>query len=314
LEEPLLPKNQSTNSTGKSPHWWADPYLWGFILLFGIALIASPVLLTEWLSVILFSLGTIPAVALVIFLTRKQSPFTLEIPRPAVECWAVAGWYVCYMILSTLMKGGGVLADEFPKWLWFVILPVLLLWIVSRRSRNLKVTLQSVGLHRQGLGRALLLGLSAFVVLLPFIIMSMPSPQIEKLHDVFQEPFRAMIIIPVSLLLSLFTAGFTEEVFFRGILQSRLAKAIGSEMRSCLLTAFLFGIYHLPYAYFLTSWQTHGNLLWSVTSVLTEQMVGSLILGVLWMRTRNLAASILVHSLINVIPIMTAFNFNIRFG
>ena len=308
----LPPKIEQIQPSTKPHRWWRDPFLWGFIIIFAAAFAALPDLSAEWLSTILIPLATILAVALVVFLSRKHSPAALEIPRPAMEWWSVFGWYAGFMILSVITKGSGILSNDIAKWLWFVILPLGLLWFGRGSSCNLTTFLRSVGLHRQGLGKALLLGLLAFVILLPFILMSMPSSQLTKIHDIFQQPLQAVVIMPLSFLLLLFTAGFTEEVFFRGILQSHLAKLMRSEMRSCLITAFLFGIYHLPYAYFLSDRPPHGNLVWAVASVVTEQMIAGLILGVLWMRTRNLGSSILLHTLIDLLPAMTMLHLVIR--
>jgi membrane protease YdiL (CAAX protease family) len=85
-----------------------------------------------------------------------------------------------------------------------------------------------------------------------------------------------------------------------------------SELRSCLIIAVLFGLYHLPYAYFSADWQSHGNLGWALAGVLTEQTIAGLILGVLWIRTRNLGSSILLHALIDLLPAMTMLHFTIR--
>lgn len=142
----------------------------------------------------------------------------------------------------------------------------------------------------------------------PAIIVSLPTTQTDKLQDLLNYPMKLVVIIPVGFILMFATAGFTEEVFFRGILQARLSSWLGSDIRGCLLTAFLFGLYHLPYAFFDVSWPTYGNLLWALTTVITEQMVAGLLLGVLWMRTRNLGASVLSHSLINTIAILASIN------
>ncbi len=292
--------------------WWLDPFLWGFIIIFGAAFAALPNISTEWLSTILIPTGTILAIAVVVFLSRKQSPAALKIPRPVMQWCLVIGWYVVFMALSFITKGGGILANDIAKWLWFVILPLGLLWFVCGRNPNLASFLRSVGLHRQGLGKALLLGFVAFIILLPFILMSMPASQLTKIHNIFRQPLQAAVIIPDSFLLLLFTAGFTEEIFFRGILQSRLAKVMKSEIRSCLIIAVLFGLYHLPYAYFSVDWQSHGNIVWAIASVLTEQTIAGLVLGVLWMRTRNLGASVLLHVLIDLLPAITMLHFTIR--
>lgn len=218
-------------------------------------------------------------------------------------------YYAAFMVLATLTKGEGILANEFAKWVWFVILPILVLFLLRGRLRGLAGLLRSIGLRRQGLGKALLLGLlgyAAFVPALPFLL---PATQIDRLKEILEQPVQFALLLPASFLLSLVTAATTEETFFRGILQSRLSRLVGSELRSCLVTAFLFGVYHLPYAYFSSSWPTHGNLLWAVSSVLAEQMMMGLILGVLWLRTHNIAAPVLLHALVNTIAIMTMLKF-----
>ena len=309
--KPSLIKIESNHSEVRSSRWWRDPFLWGFIVIFAAAFAALPDLSSEWLSTILIPTGTILAVALVVFLSRRQSPIPLGIRQPAVEWEIAVGWYVVFMVLSIITKGSGILANDIAKWLWFVILPLGLLWLIGGHSRNLASFLRSVGLHREGLGKALLLSLIAFVILLPFVLMSMPAAQLTKILDILRQPLQAVVIIPVSFLLLLFTAGFTEEVFFRGILQSRLARVMKSEMRSCLITAFFFGLYHLPYAYFSADWSPHGNLGWALASVITDQTIAGLILGVLWMRTRNLGSSILLHTLIDLLPAMPVLHFTI---
>jgi membrane protease YdiL (CAAX protease family) len=296
----------------RSPRWWLDPFLWGFGVIFGAAFTVLPNISTDWLSTILIPVGTILAIAVVVFFSRKQSPAALKITHPAMEWWLAVGWYVVFMVLSIITKGGGILANDLAKWLWFVIIPLGILWFARGRSSNMTSFLRSVGLHRQGLWKGLLLGLSAFIILLPFVLISMPSAQLTKILDIFRQPLQAVIIIPVSFLLLLFTAGFTEEMFFRGILQSRLAKVMKSEMRSCLIIALLFGLYHLPYAYFSADWAPHGHLVWAIASVVTEQTIAGLVLGVLWMRTRNLGSSILLHVLIDLLPAMTMLHFTIR--
>jgi membrane protease YdiL (CAAX protease family) len=57
--------------------------------------------------------------------------------------------------------------------------------------------------------------------------------------------------------------------------------------------------------YFSPFEPTHGNLVWAVTSVITEQTVVGLLLGVVWVRTRNLTAPVLLHAFIDAIAMMS---------
>jgi membrane protease YdiL (CAAX protease family) len=154
------------------------------------------------------------------------------------------------------------------------------------------------------MGKAALIGLVVGVVINLIVIWFLPASQLQRLLEIAQNPLKLLISLPIAFTLALITAGFTEEVFFRGIIQSRLARVTGSEMRGCLLAAFLFGIYHLPYAYFSPSWPTHGNIALAVSAVLTEQMITGVVLGVLWIRTHNLAAPMIFHALVNTLVIL----------
>ena len=56
------------------------------------------------------------------------------------------------------------------------------------------------------------------------------------------------------------TAGFTEEFFFRGFLQTRLEVLTRSRVAAVLLASICFGLYHLPYAYFNPAWPSAGDI------------------------------------------------------
>jgi len=52
---------------------------------------------------------------------------------------------------------------------------------------------------------------------------------------------RAILIFPLTFVLMALTAGFTEEFFFRGVLQTRLARALRSRAAGVVAAAQLFG-------------------------------------------------------------------------
>ncbi len=308
--EPAAHNGRPVNGSLISTNWWSDPIVWGFVLLATAGVVVSSIESSGWRSNLVFISGVLLASILVLLLSRKQTPPPrLDIARPAREYWPMLVYYVAFLALSTLTKGEGILANEFTKWFWFVVLPVLVLFFLRGRREGLAGLLQSIGLRCQGLGKALLLGLLGYAVFVPALPFLLPATQLDKLQGMLGQPAQFALLLPISFLLSLVTAATTEEMFFRGILQSRLSRLLGSELRSCLITAFLFGLYHLPYAYFSSSWPTHGNLVWAASGILAEQMMMGLVLGVLWLRTHNLAAPVLFHALVNTIAVMTMFKF-----
>lgn len=304
----VLIMNFSAASDAKPSAWFTEPLFWGYVLLFVAAFLLSSGSAVGWVSEIYLFAGTMITSAIMLYFTRKDILPDMDIPRPAVEGSLTLGWFLAFFVASMVTHDSSVLGNEGTKWIWFVILPVSGIWLVERSRRSFKDTLRSTGIQSQGIEKALPLGLLAFMVMSPFIIVSLSPTQTDKLQELLNYPVKLVVMIPAGFVLMLATAGFTEEMFFRGILQARLSRLLGSDIRGCLLTAFFFGIYHLPYAFFDVSWPTYGNWLWAVTAVITEQMVAGLLLGVLWMRTHNLGASVLCHALINTIAILASMN------
>jgi membrane protease YdiL (CAAX protease family) len=113
---------------------------------------------------------------------------------------------------------------------------------------------------------------------------------------------RGLIILPVAFVLMLFTAGFTEEFFFRGILQTRLQARFRSSVVAVMVASVLFGIYHLPYAYLNPRWPSHGDWTAAAGAAFGQAIPAGLILGTLYARRPNLLACVLVHTMTNLLP------------
>jgi membrane protease YdiL (CAAX protease family) len=200
------------------------------------------------------------------------------------------------------------LESEIGHWLSLVLIPFLALTVYHRQVNTpFQNTLASFGIRKDnwttGLGWALMLGL--FVSVMQLFI----SGNATSFWEVV-ESGKAFYLFPIAFLFLLFSAGFTEEFFFRGVLQTRLARYTGNKIVAVLFTSILFSLYHLPYTYLNPNWPSHGDLAAAFTAAFTNGMLGGIILGVVYEQTdRNLFASILVHSLINVFPAMTLIKF-----
>lgn len=287
--------------------WWRDYFTWLFVILLIAGFVVSSLESGDWISGSVFIPGIGIMVILVIYLSRKLVPEPLDIPHPSLETCIVLGWLAIFFILDMVTKGNVPLGNEFGRWLWFIVLPLAFLYLARKREGGIKSLLGSIGLHRPG--KVVLLGLVAYIVMIPVIPVIVPEDQLKEFTELFGNPLSALGMLLLAFVLSLLTAATTEEVLFRGLLQSRLARVTGNEVRACLITAFIFGIYHLPYAYYSEYWPTQGNLAWAVSSVLSEQMLTGLLLGVMWIRTRNILVPILFHALVNTMPIMTSLHF-----
>jgi membrane protease YdiL (CAAX protease family) len=205
------------------------------------------------------------------------------------------GIYLVYLCFT--------LENEFLHWLSLVTIPALMIFLYRGRALSawdFLGTLSSVGLEKRkatnGLFWAALIGLALSGLQL-FL-----SRNKDQILEVLLSR-KVFILFPVSLLLMLFLAGFTEEFFFRGVLQTRLQYLFKSNIVAVIVTSLLFGLYHLPYAYLNPRWPSHGNWADAFGAAFGQGVPMGLILGTLYVRTKgNLLACILVHALINSFP------------
>ena len=126
-----------------------------------------------------------------------------------------------------------------------------------------------------------------------------------------------LLAAPLSFAWLLLEVGLVEEFFFRALLQERLASVLGSRWGGLVAGALLFGLVHAP-GFYLRPARTmellgeHPSLLMAVGYAVVMTSVAGLLMGMLWMRTRNLAVVILVHAagdwLQGVVPFVTAFH------
>jgi membrane protease YdiL (CAAX protease family) len=198
--------------------------------------------------------------------------------------------------------------SETGHWLSLVLLPMLLVWGLHRASGgSMREALASLGLGKvrwtRGLVTALLLG----VVLGMFQVFASRSG--ETAMEAFRTG-RAAWLLPVAFLLMLLTAGFTEELFFRGFLQTRLEGLLRSRVGGLVVASFCFGVYHLPYAYFNPRWPSAGHWGQAWEAALGQGIPGGLILGALYLWSgRNLLAPAVLHALVDAFPAMGLLHF-----
>lgn len=236
----------------------------------------------------------------------------MDDPRPAEagitrrETLAAAGYFIAYLAFAFFSPG-----TEWRHYLTLVAGPLALVWLLrAGRSRVLKVRsiLASFGIERgnlrTGVGWAVVAGLLIGVFQLT---QAKAGPELWEIV----RTGRFLYLFPLAAAFGLITAGFTEEFFFRGFLQTRFEQSTGSALVAVLLVTVAFGLYHVPYAYLNPNWPTAGDFPGALRLGMTEGGLGGIILGgayVLW--KRNLLACVVLHGLIDAVPIMTMIKFS----
>ncbi len=201
--------------------------------------------------------------------------------------------FYCYLWLLPGVE------NEMIHWLTFVLLPLLLMAVFLKiygHAAGPATLLALVGLRRGNLSRGLL-----WAIVLGLLLGSLQIMLSSHKHEIIDALLDGTFFykLPIAFVAMLLTAGTTEEFFFRGVLQSRLVDSWGRGWLAILVTSVLFGIYHLPYAYLLESWPSHGDFGAAVAEGVIPAIVMGLVLGWLYHKFRNLLVPIVVHSLFN---------------
>jgi membrane protease YdiL (CAAX protease family) len=305
---PRKPRSQATpsptpvRSIGRK---LTDPFTAVAVVAYVLALAGLRLNTNAFWPALPLGLGVALLSGIVLVATRRHTPRPVDIVRSRVELWLILAWYGIVVLLATATSAIQLeLVNQFTNWFFLVIVPFGLLLIVRGRGLALRATLRSIGVTRLGLKDGL--KLSAIIVPLSIPVLYVAGDQQRAAVElVLYEPFQALGSFLVSFPLALLTAASVEEFFFRGVLQSRLARCTGSEGHGLLIASLLFGLFHLPMYFFSPFEPTHGNLLWASASVVTEQAVMGILLGMLWARTHNLVAPLLVHAFVNALAWMT---------
>ena len=125
--------------------------------------------------------------------------------------------------------------------------------------------------------------------------------------------------LPICFVWLAVEAGLVEEFFFRGLVQSRLSAWFRSETSGVALMAIIFGLAHAPGLILRGAGEVEGlgahpNAMQAVAYTIVTMAPGALVFGVVWARTRNLFAVILIHAAVDLLPNVSAFIETWRIG
>lgn len=187
-------------------------------------------------------------------------------------------------------------------WISLAGIPLASLWWLRQRrdeKEDAIIVLSSIGLKKGQLRNGLLLGIGAGLLLSATQLLGRQrNTKLELMHA-----GKARYLLPLTFMLILLTAASTEEIFFRGILQTRLSDLLRSNFWAIVASSILFGLYHVLYAYLSPHWPSVGNWSKALWYAMETGAPMGLALGTLYaVSRRNLLAPIVVHALINTLP------------
>jgi len=124
--------------------------------------------------------------------------------------------------------------------------------------------------------------------------------------------FQLIVGLPVCFVWLLFEVGLVEEFFFRGLAQSQFAATFKSEISGVVLMSLIFGLAHAPGFIFRQAGEVEGlgsnpSALDAIAYSIVVLAVSGITFGVIWARTKNLFAVMLIHAVGDLLPNFAGF-------
>jgi membrane protease YdiL (CAAX protease family) len=119
--------------------------------------------------------------------------------------------------------------------------------------------------------------------------------------------YQLLLGLPLCFIWLFIEAGLVEEFFFRALIQSRLAAAFRSEVSGIVLMSLVFGLAHAPGFIFRHAGEVEGlgsnpSALDAIAYSIVVLAISGVTFGVIWARTKNLFAVMLIHAAGDLLP------------
>ncbi|OGU56475.1 MAG: hypothetical protein A2V66_05765 [Ignavibacteria bacterium RBG_13_36_8] len=194
---------------------------------------------------------------------------------------------------------------EYVQWITLVIVPFTLLFFLQRKNLltpSFKLSLALFGLKRNNISNgiigSMLLGLVICIIQYVFIFRNIVTFNILESLQVF-------LILPIAFLLLIFLGAFTEEFFFRGIIQTRIVRIIRSKTIGVVFTALLYAVFRIVPHPFTLEPSILPFFDSQILSSFLEGLTIGILLGHVYVKSdENLISAVLLNAFIYLLPTM----------
>lgn len=274
-------------------------------------------------AVIVLVLFGIVLPALAWLATLRAVPLSVSVHPTAREMLVLVA---CIIALSIYLIGGPQGIDQHLPSAWIdspqikgfvtlakkLIVFVLIPFVLFRLAFGYRV--RDFGLQREGLlalgGNHLLLlvVIGGALLAFQFLLGAGAAPIRQGKFTAYQ----LLLGLPFCFAWLVIEVGLVEEFFFRALVQSRLAAWFKSEVSGVVLMSLAFGLAHAPGFIFrqagaIEGLGTHPSALDAIAYSVVVLAVSGILFGVIWARTKNLIALMLLHAAADLLPNFAEF-------
>jgi membrane protease YdiL (CAAX protease family) len=262
-----------------------------------------------------------PAIAW--FATRRATPLHVAPSSDLRELWLALGLVVA---LAIYLVNGPQMIDQLLPRAWiesarvhffvvltkklvlFVAIPFLLYrFLFGHRLRDFGIQIEG---FRALTGRhlAVILTVGGGLLIFQYFLGGAAAPLRQGKFSAYQ----LLVGLPLCFVWLSVEAGLVEEFFFRAIVQSRFTAWLRSDIGGIALMSLVFGLAHAPGMIFRHAGEMEGlganpSVLDATAYSIVTLAVSGILFGVLWARTKNLAALICIHAAADLLPNFSDF-------
>lgn len=201
--------------------------------------------------------------------------------------WTLAGLAIALLGIPVIVTGQRLLSPSptasgavVTREIAILALTACLLWIAASRERQ---PLSSIGFRASRIGRSLTWGFALAIVCFAAVLACLAIYSVLGVH--YGEGAAISRSLPVTLL-TVFRAGISEEIFYRGYAIERLQSLTGSKWIAAAISLAAFAGFHFRQG---------------PAGVVLALVLGSIITGYyLW--KRDLLAAMFAHFLVDFVP------------
>jgi len=255
--------------------------------------------------------------------TRRAIPLSISVKPGKSQLIILAGYIV---LLSVYLVGGPQWIDQYLPSTWIdserikffitlikkLVIFVLIPFAIFRFGFGYRI--RDFGIQREGL-RALCRGHLPVVLVVGGAFLAFQyffSGGGASFRQGHFTAYQLLLGLPLCFIWLFVEAGLVEEFFFRALVQSQLAAAFKSEVSGIVLMSLIFGLAHAPGFIFRHAGEVEGlgsnpNALDAIAYSIVVLAVSGVAFGVIWARTKNLFAVMLIHAAADLLPNFAGF-------
>lgn len=241
---------------------------------------------------------------LILLVFRKQRVESAKASENETElCTLWLQWMLfCFIMATVSSKFEIKILKKLTNWLLLAGFPFLIIsgFEKEKAINNLKEIGFKRADHKTALRILLICFLYTAAILIAFCLGTETPSGFKSTSEMLKR-------VPTSFCLTVIAEAFTEEFFFRGILQRYLCNSLKRPCIAILLSGAIFGLYHFPFSYDLWG-HTEGSIMDVLKTVVAEQAAFGCAYGLLYYKSdQNLWSSIGLHAFSDAMFLLLGF-------